>query len=48
MVPPEKKVEKTFLLRLPYDLWKEAKMKAIENNLSLHDFILLAVKEKLV
>ena len=39
--------EKTFLLRLPHDLWKEAKMRALEEGVTLHEFILSAIREKL-
>ncbi len=39
----EEKV-KTFLLRLPYSLWKEAKMKAFEEDKTLHGFILEAIR----
>ena len=38
--------DKTFLLRLPLKLWEVAKEKAAKEKVSLHDYILLAVKEK--
>ena len=43
--PPAK--EKTFLLRLPYELWKEAKMRALEQEMTLQEFILSAIRERL-
>jgi predicted HicB family RNase H-like nuclease len=35
-----KKKEKTFMMRLPYDLWMKAKLKATEQDIPLHDFLL--------
>ena len=42
----EDQKEKTFLLRLPYEIWKRAKTKAVEEEKTLQEFILEAVKEK--
>jgi len=39
--------DKSFLLRLPVKLWERAKTKAAQEHVSLHDFILLAIKDKL-
>jgi len=41
----EEKREKTFLLRMPYSLWMEAKKRALEEEMTLHDFILKCIKE---
>ncbi|MBF0467043.1 MAG: toxin-antitoxin system HicB family antitoxin [Nitrospirae bacterium] len=41
------KSDKSFLLRLPIKLWERAKNKAAQEHVSLHDFILLAIKDKL-
>jgi len=38
--------DKTFLLKLPFALWKQAKQKASDADLSLHDYILEAIKGK--
>ncbi|MBF0466991.1 MAG: hypothetical protein HQK96_08505 [Nitrospirae bacterium] len=38
--------DKSFLLRLPMKLWERAKDQAAKERLSLHDYILLAIKEK--
>ncbi|MDQ7032546.1 MAG: toxin-antitoxin system HicB family antitoxin [Desulfonauticus sp.] len=42
----EEQKEKTFLLRMPYEVWKKAKTKAIEEEKTLQQFILDAVKMK--
>ena len=39
--------EKTFLLRMPYSLWKEAKIKALNQNKTLHAFLLEAIKKEI-
>ena len=40
------KKEKTFLLKLPYSLWKQAKYNAAINDATLHDYIVKAILEK--
>jgi prolyl-tRNA synthetase len=35
--------EKTFPLKLPYELWKKAKMRALEQEMTLQEFILSAI-----
>jgi len=40
------KPDKTFLLRLPYNLWKQSKHKAGDADISLHDYIIQAIKDK--
>jgi len=42
----EEQKEKTFLLRMPYEIWKKAKTKAIEEDKTLQQFILDAVKSR--
>jgi len=42
----EEQKEKTFLLRMPYEIWKKAKTKAIEEDKTLQQFILDAVKSQ--
>jgi predicted HicB family RNase H-like nuclease len=37
---PSKKKEKTFMMRLPYDLWMRAKLTATEQDIPLHDYLL--------
>ena len=39
---------KTFLLRIPYPLWKEAKIEALRQGITLHEFIIEAIKEKIL
>ncbi|MEE9913990.1 MAG: hypothetical protein K4571_19945 [Deltaproteobacteria bacterium] len=41
------KKDKTFLLRLPHSLWKDAKLRAGKDEQTLHDFIVQAVKDKI-
>ncbi|MBF0344546.1 MAG: toxin-antitoxin system HicB family antitoxin [Nitrospirae bacterium] len=41
------KTDKSFLLRLPIKLWERAKNKAAQEQVSLHDFILLSIKDRL-
>lgn len=36
--------DKSFLLRLPMKLWERARDQAAKERLSLHDYILLAIK----
>ncbi len=42
----EEKV-KTFLLRLPYKVWKEAKACALEEDMTLHDYLVSIIKNHL-
>ncbi len=35
---------KTFLLRLPYDVRKRAKQKAVEHDMTLHDYLLEVIR----
>jgi len=37
--------QKTFLLRMPKSLWKTAKAKAQEEEITLHEYILRALKK---
>lgn len=39
--------QKTFLLRIKKSLWKAAKIKAQQDEVSLHDWIIDAMKQKL-
>ena len=39
--------DKSFLLKLPYPVWKKAKQKATEEDLTLHDFIIQQIKKGL-
>ncbi len=39
--------DKSFLLKLPYSVWKKAKQKATEQDLTLHDFIIEQIKKGL-
>jgi len=43
----EEKV-KTFLLRLPYDVWKRAKSCALEQDMTLHDYLVEVIKKHLL
>ncbi len=43
--PYEAPKVKKFLIELPYDLWKELKMKALAEDKTLKDLILDALKE---
>lgn len=45
-VAAEPKKDKTFLLRIPYDLWDRARRKAGAEAISLHDYIIMALQEK--
>ena len=38
--------EKTFLLRLPRDLWYELKMEALQEGKTLHEYILNALRNR--
>ncbi len=40
----EEKV-KTFLLRLPYDVWKRAKSRALEQDMTLHDYLVEVIRK---
>jgi predicted HicB family RNase H-like nuclease len=40
--------DKTFLLRIPLKLHALAKMKAQDSKIPLHDFIITAIKEKVL
>ena len=40
--------DKTFLLRIPPKLHELAKMKAYDSKMPLHDFIISAIKEKIL
>ena len=37
--------EKSFIIRMPYPLWKKAKHKSTDNDITLHDFILEQIKK---
>lgn len=38
--------DKTFLLKMPFEMWKETKEKALQKDMTLHEYILTAIKEK--
>lgn len=40
--------DKTFLLRIPYRLWEQARKKAGSQGISLHEFILKAMNEAVI
>ena len=42
----EGKKEKTFLLRIPYNIWDQARRKAGAQATSLHNYIIQALQEK--
>lgn len=37
--------DKTFVVRMPYALWKKAKHKATDDNVTLHEFIVTQIKK---
>lgn len=38
--------DKTFLVKMSFEMWKETKEKALQNDITLHEYILNAIKEK--
>ena len=38
--------EKVFMVKIPYSLWKEAKIQALKEDKTLHQFILEALQAK--
>ncbi|WP_457756212.1 hypothetical protein [Thermodesulfatator indicus] len=38
---------KTFLLRLPYDVWKRANSRALAQDMALHDYLVEVIKKHL-
>jgi len=38
--------DKTFPVRLPYELWRKAKLSALNLGITLHEFIVQAIQEK--
>ncbi len=46
-IEPSQEKDKTFLLYIPFNLHKDAKRQALNENMTLQDFLIEAIRDKL-